>query len=1118
MKKLLASILAICLVLSTMGTIAFADDNAVVEVENYDELLDALANGQADTIVMKKDITAVVNESNGYGKTGINITEGDTLDGNGHTLHLEVLNGTWDSAITTIGGTIKNLTINNGFRGIFISHITGYSEPVIPVILENVIIDGTTYTISCDQGMNQTLTATNCTFNGWTSFAATLGKVTFVNCEFGEGNGYAFFRPYAETKLDSCDFESGYRVDTRADTDLVACTYDGELITSENINSLGLIYDNSKNLEVDDTAVVNKVAYIPGKGGYDTLEAALKAVEANDTVELLSNVTVDYDWDCRYNGAKFTVPVTIDGNNNTLTITGAVDDRNWNTVFRFEEDATVKNLIIDASEATAIQRGITSKGNITVENFTFIGNGTSARYGVIFGEGSGNNIGNITATITDSSFENCSYGVSDNRNDQDVKAVTVSKSNFTNANVLLSAYENVTVTENTVDGGYVRVKSYTQPNELKVTVQNNTLDADFANKNVVEAGKTIDVQDDMSIAAVAKCNDYYYSELSKAVEAANDGETITLLDDAELSGANIKKALTFNLANNTLTLDAKPVTNLAGITVAGIHVWDNVTFANGNVDVICNENIPNGVFYIGNSSNAVLEFSNVTLTADNTNGSTLFLACNPGLLKITDSVINAKNVPYFINGGDKGSAVISDSKINVSDSARGLLNINVDIDDSEFNISNLSNNAFRNVSGTITNTVIDADGYENGIKNDAGLALAIEGNSKVTLTGAAEGGYDLHLKNGATLTVEETSTLEADDVYVEADNAVSGDVVSKADKVYVQYKKVDLDANGKDNLEGADKYEIVLLGADEEKINELASADLTFDFDGTPVTGGAMDYSVVPAKGVTLTQIGNRFMFNYNGVDKYEESGVEIVIGTLTVNGYGSYTLATAAEDTNAVYATEIRDNIVEGFKYAAYLVINTDPITNDGMVGNITTGKIEVPTRELTVKVTFPNAVIDNKADYQNMKVEITGNIDGVNQTVTYDLGKGTGNNASYEVKENRLVLHEAYTVTVSGDGYRTARYTVTMTDDKTLNFWNNVMDNEMAIEDGATTGKVAKNFLAGDIVADNNINIYDLSAVVSYFTQDATKDAKYIKYDLNRDGVIDSKDVAYVLVSWGE
>jgi len=151
-------------------------------------------------------------------------------------------------------------------------------------------------------------------------------------------------------------------------------------------------------------------------------------------------------------------------------------------------------------------------------------------------------------------------------------------------------------------------------------------------------------------------------------------------------------------------------------------------------------------------------------------------------------------------------------------------------------------------------------------------------------------------------------------------------------------------------------------------------------------------------------------------------------------------------------------------------------------------------------------------------MKVEITGNIDGVTQTIPYALGDGSGNNAVYVVEEDRLVLNESYTVTVSGAGYRTARYTVTMTDNKKLNFWNNVKDNKVEIEEGKVSSAVELNFLAGDIVADNNINIYDLSAVVSYFTQQATIANGYVKYDLNRDGKIDSKDVAYILVSWGK
>ena len=42
----------------------------------------------------------------------------------------------------------------------------------------------------------------------------------------------------------------------------------------------------------------------------------------------------------------------------------------------------------------------------------------------------------------------------------------------------------------------------------------------------------------------------------------------------------------------------------------------------------------------------------------------------------------------------------------------------------------------------------------------------------------------------------------------------------------------------------------------------------------------------------------------------------------------------------------------------------------------------------------------------------------------------------------------------------------------------------------------------------------------MVSYYgrTNDTAAADVYAKYDLNRDGVIDSKDVSMVLVSWGE
>lgn len=203
-------------------------------VSTAEDLVAALEAGE-DVVLTKSIKIDPASMSNAYGTTGINIKNGQTLDGNGYTIDIKGAGGTWDSGINTTGGTIKDVTVTGSFRGIFINHNSTHSEPVI---LENVIIDGTVYTISCDQGTNQTLTATNCTFNGWTSYAATLGTATFVDCSFGEGSGYAFCRPYAPTNFIGCDFEAGYEMDPRAAVTFENCTIDGVALTADNLATL----------------------------------------------------------------------------------------------------------------------------------------------------------------------------------------------------------------------------------------------------------------------------------------------------------------------------------------------------------------------------------------------------------------------------------------------------------------------------------------------------------------------------------------------------------------------------------------------------------------------------------------------------------------------------------------------------------------------------------------------------------------------------------------------------------------------------------------------------------------------------------------------------------------
>ncbi len=1143
LRRVLASILALCMVLSTMGFTVFAESAERIEVKNSEELIAALEQDKAGaTVVMMNDITVTAELSNAYGKTGINIKYGQTLDGNGYKLIVNGATGTWDTAISTTGGTIKNLTINTGFRGVFVNHNSDHSELVV---LENVVIDGPTYTISCDQGMNQGLRAIDSTFNGWTSYAATIGNAEFINCKFGEGAGYKFCRPYAPSNFVECDFSGDYKMDLQAASDLESCTRGGEDITPENIGNL--VTSNVANAGTNQYK-----AYILGKGGYATLEEAVEAVSAgNNTIMLLA----DFEGDVTFTQEEGE-NIVLDGNNKNFDGTIYIHGQ---ARFKGAETLTIQNVNFVTDEGRDFISSNTTvpaeryAHNVTVKDCTFTSNTTEDVVGMRFRQAY--NIDVVNCTFENMHSAMWATGVS---NGLDFDGITT-----TNCQNGISVGTSIEVTvknsqiEAVAEGGYgVRADG---EGEYSLNVENCEIDA-FApvlvrkvNKDasvgysltvadstfeasnpkgyeIVVTGEDYDAPDKAiaepkvinftfdkpySISSyVAYTGGKGYTTLDAAIAGAA-GEKITLFDDAELNA---------KLNNATINIDLNGYTMT--VNVGANYIIGENSISNGTVD-ISNVSASQNIFGL-----AQYQTPATTLTMDKVNfigdgfnsGYAVFEIGNSGAdvaLTITDSTIDLKNDNATQGGFVKGygpNCVLTITNTEVTLDNTDMFNVNVaaNITDSKFTIANLSDTAFRNLGGTIDNTVISVTNSSNGIRNStAGYNLAVTNNSSIKISGSTnteEGKVgDLVLAAGNKVDVDATSELLVETSTIANADDVTGNVISKADAVYVQYKKIDLDENDIDNLEGADKYEIVLVAADAEKINELASADLTFNFVGTPVNGGAMDYTVAPAEGVTLTQLGDRYMFNYDGVTKYEESGAAIVIGTITIDGYGSYTLATADSEYNAVYATEIRDNIVDGFEDAATLKINTDLAADDDMVGEITDGVVAVPTRELTIDITFPNAVENNVAAYQDMTVTIVGGT--VNETIAL----GT-DGVAYNFTR-ALPYNTAYTVTVSGAGYRTARYTVTMTEDKTLKFWNNVRDEAQFVEVGKDSSKVNVTFLAGDIVKDNMINIYDLSAVVSYFgiTNDRTAYNDYAKYDLNRDGVIDSKDVAYVLVSWG-
>ena len=351
-------------------------------------------------------------------------------------------------------------------------------------------------------------------------------------------------------------------------------------------------------------------------------------------------------------------------------------------------------------------------------------------------------------------------------------------------------------------------------------------------------------------------------------------------------------------------------------------------------------------------------------------------------------------------------------------------------------------------------------------------------------------------------------------------------------EVGVVFSKVD----GTDN-----EYYINLKALDYGKtINRFMATDLVFKNECATV-----DYEIEPAVGVTASLISTKdnsreYRLNLDGLTTSGVSGKGITIGKVVFEGYGQLDFSidtayvSAGTEINVIQTAKDKDNIVDSYK-GANLIVNAAanhtayPTTIADDESGVINDTIKVETKKLTVNVIFNNNVENQNNAYQDMKITISGGDLAADKVI--ELGTDThGNEYSYATDANGvhyynvyikdvLTKNTAYTVTVSGAGYRTARYTVTMTADKTLNFWNNVKSAVAYIEEGVGTAKTS-NFLAGDIVKDGKINIYDLSAVVSYFgkVNNVSAASANAKYDLNRDGVIDSKDVAYVLVSWGE
>lgn len=207
--------------------------DAVADTE--DDLTQAFTNGE--NVILSSDVNA----------TAPIKVNGNTLDGNGHTLSVpyEATSGWGQYALVmTNGGAIKNLAVEDAFRGIGASPLSGN------ITIDNVTIDNVTYAINGDGDGTNLVEVNNSTINGWISFS-NIKQLSFKNCTLGKGNSYlAYLVVYGATTFSSCVFKDDFamcadlRGKTGENVTFNNCIHGTTKVTADNFKTLFMAEDD----------------------------------------------------------------------------------------------------------------------------------------------------------------------------------------------------------------------------------------------------------------------------------------------------------------------------------------------------------------------------------------------------------------------------------------------------------------------------------------------------------------------------------------------------------------------------------------------------------------------------------------------------------------------------------------------------------------------------------------------------------------------------------------------------------------------------------------------------------------------------------------------------------
>lgn len=240
---------------------------------------------------------------------------------------------------------------------------------------------------------------------------------------------------------------------------------------------------------------------------------------------------------------------------------------------------------------------------------------------------------------------------------------------------------------------------------------------------------------------VAKINGNEYATFDAALAAANDGDTITLLQDATTEGINL---------NKTLTIDGgKDSKHTLTFTKYGIAMWENssLTFNNCNVVIEKIGSTPYTAewnWMTISTKNAALALIDSTMTLDGTGISNkgthaiYFSNVNDGqsTLSLTRSSLNISNYPQDAlewNGGSGYYFTMDNSTFIAEKTRSGLAGtFGVRAKDSTFTVNDSTGNGSNASHFDFENCTVN---FNNNVDNGLSAGNLILKNTKLTADG-----------------------------------------------------------------------------------------------------------------------------------------------------------------------------------------------------------------------------------------------------------------------------------------------------------------------------------------------------------------------------------------------